>query len=389
MAEKNNISNVAIFNHHQGGTTDATQPLLDYLLSQGVRRLVNVRFPFLTSTTGEIQTRIFEGSKIKTESSLIKFYRPMILSYIKDTLYSLLYGLKYCKGTDIYFGTPNILVLSGIFLRRLGFVKKVIYYTIDYTPMKFEYPLVNKIYFLVDRFVCYHADEVWSLNEAMIESRIADRGWNKAKINIRIVPFGNNGDRFSSKDYLGNSKDTIVYFGGISQDKGAELFVPIAQNLIKLSKKDFKFLVIGGGKVQWLKSEVKKAKLSKYFEITGPIESHHQIENRLIKCGVAIAPYYPENINNFSYYSDPGKIKTYLGSGLPVVITNVPPISKEIESMKVGLIADYDPKDFAQKIIGVLSTKKYVNYRKQAILFGKCFNWMTIFNNAFGESNIR
>jgi len=379
--KKANLS-VAIFNHHQGGTTDATQHLLDYLNNKNsVNRIVNVRFPFLISETGEIEVRILKDKNPGTYHSLIKFFKPEILSYIKDFVYALYYGIKHCKGTDIFFGSPNILALAGIILKKLGIVKKVIYYTIDYTPVKYKNPIINSIYFSVDKIVCYLSDEVWSLNDAMIESRIKDKNWDRKRININIVPFGNHSDRFSPRDYLGNDRNMIVYFGGISQDKGAELFVPIAKELIKLGKKDFHFLVMGGGNVDWLKEEVKEAGLAKYFEITGPIKTHKEIEDRLIKCGMAIAPYYPENKNNFSYYSDPGKVKEYLGCGLPIVITDVPPIAKEIQKKKVGLVAEYDPKDFALKINKITQDNaQYLSFRRRAITLGSGFSWVKIFN---------
>lgn len=378
---------VAIFNHHQGGTTDATQHLLDYLMKmKRVTKIVNVRFPFLVSENGKTEIRIFQKNNAVQYDSSIKFYKPQILSYIKDFILALYYGCKHCRKIDIYFGSPNILALAGIILKKAGVVRKVIYYTIDYTPRKYTNGIINEIYFIIDKYVCYHSDEVWSLNESMIESRIKDHGWDMKKITIKIVPFGNHSNRFKPSDYLGYDRNTIVYFGGISQDKGAELFVPIAKYLKKNGNNDFKFLVMGGGKVDWLKSEVKKTQLDNYFEITGSIDTLKEVEKRLIKCGVALAPYYPENKNNFSYYSDPGKVKEYLGCGLPIIITAVPPIAQDIQNNNIGLIAKYDAEDFSYKISEIIRNKiKYLSYRKNAIKWGKKYSWNTIFKKALAN----
>lgn len=389
MPRKSKIKRVAIFNHHQGDTTDATQPLLDYLLDTGTEYLINVRFPFLKSKDGEIETRIYSGKNSIIRKSLIKFYKPVMLSYLKDVMYSFFYGLVYCKDIDIFFGSPNILVLSGIFLKKIGFVKKVVYYIIDYTPKKYENSFINKLYFSIDKFVCYNADEVWSLNRSMIDSRISDRGWKKTEINIKIVPYGNDSSRFKDKDYKDYDPKTIVYFGGISKSKGSELLVPIAKELVKRKVGKFKFLVMGGGDVDWLKEEVSKAKLKQYFEITGPIETHKEVENRLIGCGVALAPYYPEDKNNFSYYSDPAKIKFYLACGLPIVITDVPPIARALEENHAGLISKYNASDFADKITRIIQNNiTHKKYKQGSIKFGKEFDWKKIFNNVFKKSNI-
>jgi len=70
-----------------------------------------------------------------------------------------------------------------------------------------------------------------------------------------------------------------------------------------------------------------KYNLDNYFKIYGSINNHITIEKILMSCGIAIAPYSSIDKNNFSFYADPGKVKFYLGCGLPIVITDVPPIT--------------------------------------------------------------
>ena len=100
-------------------------------------------------------------------------------------------------------------------------------------------------------------------------------------------------------------------------------------------------------------------------------------------CGIAIAPYSSIDKNNFSFYADPGKVKFYLGCGLPIVITDVPLIAKDIEKNQSGLIAEYNSVDFCNKIIFILNN--YDLFKRNAIKFGKEFDWNVIFRKSLKE----
>ncbi len=147
--------------------------------------------------------------------------------------------------------------------------------------------------------------------------------------------------------------------------------------------KDFTFVCVGGGDVDYLKQEVKKSGLEKYFEIIGRMQDMEKVEKILLSCGVAVAPYYPEDKNNFSYYADPGKVKIYLGCGLPVVITDVPPVARSVVRHKAGLLAEYNAKDVAMQIQCIISSEQtYRKFQKNALRFGKECEWRVIYKKA-------
>ena len=66
---------------------------------------------------------------------------------------------------------------------------------------------------------------------------------------------------------------------------------------------------------------------------------------------------------------------------MPIIITDVPPIAKDIQSSKAGIIADYQADKFANSIIEVY--KSYDKYSKNAILMGKQFDWKIILDKVF------
>lgn len=371
---------IIIYSHNGHNATRGNwdEELVNYLLNNNYSDIIHIRFPFGKNSLKSIRLFFYKNKELTIKESLMKFSSPEIISYFKDLIYGFFYGFNYLRNSDFFIGTNNLLILIGLFFKKLGFIKKVAYVVIDYTPIRFSNNLINSVYYFLDKLACYHSDEVWALNIKMLEGREKDGRINLKKVNFKEVPFGNNSLSFKEGDLTNYDKNKIVYFGGIIKNKGSELFVPIVKSLINKGFNNIKFEIIGDGDLEYLKNKIKINNLENQIDVLGRIESQEEINNILLKCGVAIAPYYPENKNNYSYYADPGKIKTYFGCGLPIVITDVPPIAKDIEGTKSGLIANYEANDFADKILMIL--ENYEFYRNNSIKFGRSFDWNNIFD---------
>jgi len=382
----NNFKKILIYTHNTGGDGHYDDELFSYFLNNKVNKLIKIDFPFGEKSVKTIRFKYYRNQREKLKfESIFKFSTPTILSYLKDSVLGLYYGFKFGRNTDLFIGMDNLLAFVGLILKKFGIVKQVYYVVIDYMPRRYNNFILNYIYYSLDKYVLYKSDMVFSLNDKIIKSRIIDRKYNKNKVKYFITPYGNHSSLRTNSDYYNYGKNTIVYFGGIMRDKGSELFVPIVKSLIKRGFSDLKFLVIGGGDLDYLKNEVKINNLDNYFEITGRIDSHEEAENLLLKSAIALAPYYPEDKNSISYYSDMGKVKVYLGCGLPIVITDVPPIAKVIDNEKAGIITQYDPEEIAEKIIKIRNEIDI--YKKNAISLGKSFDWQKIFDSYFKLDN--
>jgi glycosyltransferase involved in cell wall biosynthesis len=376
------LDKVVIYSHSSGGTGNYDDMLFEYLLEKKVKDISKLSFPFDPRFVKTIRFKKFiNNQEVLNFESVIKFNSPMLLSYIKDLIVGFIYGLYYLKNTELFIATNNLLSFIGIVFKKLGYVKSVTYVIIDYSPTRFSNLILNSLYYYLDKFALYNSDTVFSLNEEMILSRIKDRNLDAKKINFFLTPIGNNSSKREESDYHLYDENTIVYFGDILKGKGVNLFVPIMESLIKKGYKCLKFMVIGGGDLSYLKKEIEKASLGENFVITGRIDSHLEIEKLLLGSSIALAPYLIEDINSISFYSDPGKVKNYLGCGLPVVITPVPPIYKTIKKEKAGIVTDYNAEEIAEAIIEI---HKNLNiYRKNAKELGKYFDWYEIFDRYF------
>ena len=366
---------------HGAGTGNAEE-LRDWLIGLKVRSVVYITFPFGMSPQKEIVTEIYErGKLVCTKKSLVRFKDPVLLSYFKDLFYSLYYCLRFCRNSDVLVGSDNLLTLAAVWIRKPAKIGKIVYNMIDYTPVRYTNKMVDNLYYAVDCAASYGSDVVWPVNDRTIEGRFKHDKMDPKRVNWYTVPYGNHAARIKLPKKI--NRDHIVYMGGLLKTKGAELFLPIAEELLRRKKK-FKFIIIGGGDYgRELKEEIRRRKWDRYLEVLGYIEDHNRVQSIISRCGVALAPYFPEDKNNYSYYADAGKLKTYLGCGIPIVLTDVPPFGKTLVKKGAGLFAQYDPIDIADKIAKVLS--KQGAFRKKAVALGLEYDWDLVLTRAFAK----
>ncbi len=376
------VLKLAIFSHFSD--TGAAEELRDWLLSLKIKELVYISFPFggrsKSSADREVRASVYrKGKLVRTRGSMVRFKKPEIISYTKDFIYALYYGVLHCLKTDILFCGDNLLSSAGNILKFFRIIKKTVYYMIDYTPVRYKNPIINGFYYYLDRKASYGSDVVWPLSERTIEGRFEDGKLDSERVRWYSVPYGNHFSEYSGG--FKHNKNNIIYMGRIDRLKGVELLVPIAEFLRK--KTDvIKITVVGDGPYfRDFTEEIKIRGLSDSIFFTGFIEKFEDIMKILQTGGIAVAPYYPFDKNNYTYYADPGKIKSYLGAGLPVVLTSVPPIAEVIKEKGAGLIADYTPSSFGEKIIEIMNN--YDEFEKNALDLGRLYDWKKIFSDAF------
>ena len=293
---------IIIYSHNSGVTGSWDDELFKFLKFKN-SNILKIDFPFGENSIKSIRVvNIKNNIETKKFEAKIKFSSPEILSYIKDFLYGLIYGLKFSKGTSLFFGLDNLLVLIGLFFKKIKFIKKVAYVIFDYTPIRFNNRFINNIYNFIDRICLYNSDYVLPLNLKMIEGRIMDRNLDRFRIkNIIETPFGNNSLKRKNSEYMNYNKNTLVYFGDLIRSKGIELFIPFALEMINRKIFDFQFYIIGGGEIEYLIINIKKYNLENYFKIYGSINNHITVEKILMTCSIAIAPYSSIDKNSFSF----------------------------------------------------------------------------------------
>jgi len=365
-------------------TTGACEEMRDWLLGLRASEVVYIAFPFGAGRGRRIRVTVSKHGVMDRECvSWFKWSLPEPLAYAKDFFYALLYVFRYGRGADVLVAGDNLLAAAGCLMRRVARVRCLIYYMIDYTPVRYTNGVLNAVYYAVDRFAAYHVDVVWPLTASIIKGRFDANRLQEDKVRWYPVPYGSH--PCDTKGSLVWNLSRVVYMGDVVRNKGAELLVPMAMALKRLVPKA-SFTIIGGGRdLPLLREEVRKSGLDGCFDICGFVERFEDVIARIVTAGVAIAPYYPFDANSFTFFSDPGKIKVYLGCGVPVVLTDVPPIAKTLQREQAGVIAEYNAEDFARKIAALMFSAEYLHLRDKACRLGESFAWPVVLADAFAK----
>lgn len=310
----------------------------------------------------------------------IKYPEPII--YIKEFWFTLHSIVSSRVIFDTYLGMDGLCALFGLTLKFFRRVKKVIYWAIDFVPNnRFDSPLKNKIYHAINTLGYKHADEMWDLSPRMAEAREKFLGFKEDKYKYRkVVPYGMWIDRIKKVPYQDCNKNEIVFMGHLLEKQGAQLVIE-ALPAISKANPNITFKIIGDGPYKDSLEELSKSlRIEDRCEFTGRILNHEDVEAEIAKSAVAVAPYIKE-LDTWSYYADPGKVKTYLACGVPVVLTDIPWNAKEIQEKKCGYITDGSVDDLAKKVLDLLNAERNSQFRENAIDYSKSYDYNSIFPN--------
>lgn len=369
----------------------ATGPALDlrdYLISEQTERLLFIGHPLLYDQKLKGSGyELYEQGEKKVENYQEIKKIPTLISYFKDVTLTIWYVLRTKKRWDLFVGNDPLNAVSGIILKKLGLVKKCSYYVIDYNPRRFQNSVLNRIYHLLDQFCVKNCDESWNLSPRMQEGRRQYFGFSGGL--QRVIPIGIWFERFPRYQLEDIDAHSLVFMGHILKKQGVQYVIQAVPKIIEQIK-DFRFHVLGGGEyLDELKKQVQDLGIDAYVSFSGFIKDHHEIEERLCRCAVAVAMYelHDEHGNlSFTYFADPGKLKSYLASGLCVLLSDVSYNAKEIEEAGCGKIINNEPDTIASAVISFMRDSESLRqYRSEAVAYASRYNWPDIFDAALKD----
>lgn len=285
---------------------------------------------------------------------------------------------------DYFIGLECINALAGIFLRKISFIKKVIYYVSDYSPQRYPNKLFNSLYLRLDRWAAMHADYIWDVSKAIQPARIK-AGLNPKRsapcIHVPNALFPSQ-IKYRSLDEI--NRFSIVFAGSLGQENGPDVVIEALPAVIRKYPQT-KLHIVGGDRtnIERLKTKVQELSLSRNVKFYGVILDPVEMSKLIGSCYLAVAPYraFPGSPR---YFGDAGKIRVYAAAGLPIITTYVPPLGVEVKKKGAALLVNDTAKEYAKAISKIFSDKKiYLKLRKQAILFAKDNIWENTFIQAF------
>lgn len=365
-------------------TSGPADALRDFLLKHEVKRVCFVGHPFHYAPKTCSFALLYERGRIVREFRGPQIRATELLLYFKDLILTLVYALLIKDKFDIYVGADPLNAFAGLILKRIKLVRLVIFYTIDYVPMRFKYVLVNGVYHFLDKVCVEHCDFTWNLSEAMRITR-ESRGIMKGR--QMVVPMGGNFRLVDDQTGKLFDRTRMVFLGHLRRGHGLELIVRCLPRII-LEVPNAKLTVVGTGPLEKeLKATVKNLGLEKNIEFLGYIPDHAKVEEILSGCAFGLAPYEPSK-ESFTWYADPGKPKQYLACGLPIIITRVPLVASEIESQGAGSVIHYTEDAFVYACLSFLRDQDLLDRaRKNALKVGSKYAWENIFGDALARVN--
>jgi glycosyltransferase involved in cell wall biosynthesis len=358
---------------------------LEEYLRDKVRRLIFIGHPFSFAKDNRSFIRIYKNGKLTREEKFISWKGPELFFYFKDILLTLWWSLRFSTRVDYFVGVDNLNFFSGFILKLIEKARHLIFYTIDYVPNRFENKVLNYIYHFSDRFAVGKSDRVWNLSSIMVDER-EKRGVSTRYENKQIVvPVGTSIPEkilpFNEID-----KHKIVFMGHLREGQGVELLLDAMPDVVK-KVVGAHLLIIGGG---FLKDKfegiARSKKLTQYVKFSGFVKEYSDVELLLCDAAIAVAPYIDDD-KAYTRYTDPGKPKDYLASGIPVVITKVPQVAYEVEKNRCGIAIEDNRQELTDALVTLLTDEKMLyEFRENAIKMAKKYTWDKIFDRALRET---
>lgn len=305
---------------------------------------------------------------------------PEPFLYVKEFFFTFKWIVGSKIQWDTYIGMDGLLVLFGNILRSRGKIKKTAFWSMDFVPEnRFRSGLKNRVYHWINVHSYKNADEMWDISPRMAEAREKVLGVKESDYKTRkVVPYGMWTDRVRRYPYGECQKNTLVFMGHLIEKQGVQLVIRAIPEILKRIP-DFHFKIIGGGNYkEKAENLAKELGVDSVCEFLGKIDDIRVVEDEIAKSAIAIAPYIKE-LDTWTYYADPGKVKTYLACGVPVLLADIPWNVKEIEEKKCGKIITEDAADMAEKIAFLMDPKNNEVYRKNAVEYSRSFDYENIF----------
>jgi len=375
------IGNAVVISHVFA--TGPAQELVEYL-RHATSRVDFIGHPFPYAQDIRTFHEVFLKGNRATLKKATAWQLPGLLMFAKDLAYTITWLAREKTGFHLCVGADGINCLGGIFLKRMGKVRRVIFYTIDFAPNRFRNPILSHLYRRIDRFCVNNSDVTWNLSSRMADARRESRSLLGGR--EITVPVGVWLDRIKPLSLREIDRRSLAFIGHLRRGHGIELMI---RSMPKILEKvpDANLVIIGTGPSEnELKRLVGQLGLASKVNFLGFVEDPEAAEGILVKCSIGLAPYEPTQ-DSFSSNTDTGKPKLYLACGLPVITTRVPWISRLVSERNMGIVIQFGQEEFVQAATRLLTDEDFYELcRKNALDYAQELDWRRIFDKAVAET---
>ena len=290
----------------------------------------------------------FNGGIQARSRNLHVFSSISLLRYVTEILSTVVFFLFNGTKVDTYIGVDPLNAFSGVLLKKIGRVHRVIFYTADYSHERFKNGILNSVYHILDTFCVKNADYVWNVSSRIREIRKKQGLSDEKNIFVPNVP---SSDYKKYLDAHGRNRYSLVSLGIISEQLDYIGVFDAIRNL-KSKYPDIRLKIIGNGpKESEYKAYVDEIGINDRVEFLGYLDHGRALEE-ISKSGIGLALYNGKW--SFNYFGDSMKCREYFCFGLPVITTDTHSTVDDIKNAKSGVVCSQDKASYEAAIVDVL-----------------------------------
>lgn len=276
---------------------------------------------------------------------------------------------------DAWFGFNCVVTAQGLLRRRLGWVRHVIHWSVDFVPQRFGTSPLTAVYDRLDRHCILSSDGRVELSDAAFRGRLASYGLSEFDAPAEIVPMGSWLDEAPTSGAHVLSSPRLVFLGHLVERMGVSVVVDAVAELRDRGLTVPADIIGGGPLLDTLRRRARSLNVDELITFHGFVDDFTDVQKILAAGAVALAPYEPDE-TSFSRFADPGKLKAYLAAGLPILMTSVPPNAAELAADGGATIVDHDVIRFADEVQSLLADPgAWTVQHEAARSFAKRFDW--------------
>ena len=314
--------------------------------------------------------RVYEKGKLVGEKK-VKFFNNIFLYYLLWYLYQLYFIIKYFSRKEkVYVITFHQNSLFGMTFQKMIRNIEFVYWIADYFPPVSKilslYEKLKKFYNSRVKYVCYLSNKI---NEIM-NGKIVDIAQRKT-VMWGILPK-------NIKRNIGENNFTILFVGVIRESQGLEFVFDFLK-----THKGFSIKIIGEGDSRLFdryKKTIGKYKIGDRVYFPNRFFEDSELEEISKTCRVGIAIYDVDK-TSATYYTDPGKVKTYASLGLPVIMSDVSAIAPYVKKFGSGKIIKKNNTELKDALLDI--DNNYTKYLEGVNKFNEYFFYDTYYKKSF------
>lgn len=314
--------------------------------------------------------RLYKKGKL-IEEKQITLSKNIFLYYSLWYLYHVFFMFKYFSMKEKFAViTYHPYPLFGMSIQKIFRNFEAVYWKGDYfPPIKLSLILVEKISRFYERNVKYVIYLTDLVNKKM-NGKVLDTNTRKT-IMLGIKPK-------SIQRKFDKNNFCILFVGVIKEAQGLQYLFDFLK-----TNKNFSVKIIGMGSEELYKKYqtiIKNNKIESQVYFPNRFFEDKELEEISKSCQVGIALY---DVGEFSstYYTDPGKVKTYASLGLPIIMSNTSAIAPFIEKFQCGLLINRESREIGTALLDIKNN--YAKYLEGLKKFNKHFFYESYYKKSF------